>query len=246
MTEHPEQDNPQKEPLAIALPDHLRYIVVEGVIGAGKTTLARIFSERFNGRLVLEEFEQNPFLERFYQDPPRWAFPTQLSFLASRFRQQKRLLDRDLFQRVVISDYAFDKDRIFAHLNLKGDELHLYETLYTLMQPSTPTPDLVIYLQSTPERLMKNIRLRGRSYEENMDAGYIEALNEAYNYYFFRYTQSPLLIINSTEIDFVRNARELNELLRQAASIRHHGTTYFNPEKRAIATPDPQEWQSSS
>lgn len=243
MTVDPEHSAPQREP--IHLPDHVRYIVIEGVIGAGKTTLARIFSERFDGRLVLEEFEQNPFLERFYEDAGRWAFPTQLSFLASRFRQQKRLLDRDLFHRVVVSDYAFDKDRIFAHLNLEGDELQLYETLYTLMQPATPVPDLVIYLQSTPERLMKNIRLRGRSYEEKMDPAYIDALNDAYNYYFFRYTQSPLLIINATEIDFVKNEHELDELLRQAASARP-GTTYFNPEKRAVNPEKPHEWSSSS
>lgn len=219
------------------LPDDLRYIVVEGVIGAGKTTLARMFSERFNGRLVLEEFEQNAFLERFYEDPPRWALQTQLAFLASRFKQQKRLLDRDLFHQVIVSDYAFDKDRIFAHLNLKGDELHLYETMYTLMQPSTPTPDLVIYLQSSPERLLENIKMRARSYEQHMDPGYIEALNEAYNYYFFRYYQSPLLIINATEIDFVKNPDELDELLRQVATIRGRGTTYFNPEKRTETSP---------
>lgn len=226
------------------LPEHLRYIVIEGVIGAGKTTLARMLSDVYDGRLVLEEFEQNPFLERFYGDSKRWAFPTQLSFLASRFRQQKRLAERDLFHRVVVSDYAFDKDRIFAHLNLEGDELQLYETLYTLMQPSTPTPDLVIYLQSTPERLMANIRQRGRSFEANMDPAYIEALNEAYNYYFFRYTQSPLLIINATAIDFVKNRHEFHELLRQAASVRS-GTRYFTPEKRQ-ETGHPQEWPSSS
>ncbi len=217
---------------ALLLPEELRYIVIEGVIGAGKTTLAHYFAERFEGKLVVEEFEQNPFLERFYQDSKRWAFQTQLSFLASRFRQQKRLLDRDLFQRVVVSDYSFDKDRIFAHLNLDGDELQLYESMFTLMQPSTPIPDLVIYLQSSTDRLMQNIEQRGRSYERDMDRTYIEALNEAYNYYFFRYTKSPLLIINASEIDFVKNEQELDELLHQVAATRHHGTTYFNPEKK--------------
>ncbi|MFW5955447.1 MAG: deoxynucleoside kinase [Rhodothermales bacterium] len=230
-SEYGSQADPAKE---IVLPDHLRYIVIEGVIGAGKTTLARLFCERFNGRLVLEEFEQNPFLERFYQDPPRWSFQTQLSFLASRFRQQKRMLDRDLFQRIVVSDYAFDKDRIFAHLNLEGDELRLYESLYLLMQPATPRPDLIIYLQSTTERLLSNIKMRGRSYEENMRREYIESLNDAYNYYFFRYTQSPLLIINATEIDFVRNSNELEDLLHQVVSMKHQGTTYFNPERRPL------------
>jgi deoxyguanosine kinase len=224
-------------PSAVTLPSDIQYIIVEGVIGAGKTTLARIFAERFNGKLILEEFEENAFLQRFYEDPPRWAFQTQLAFLASRFKQQKRLLDRDLFQQVIVSDYAFDKDRIFAHLNLKGDELQLYEMLYTLMEPSTPKPDLVVYLQSSPERLMENIRQRGRSYEANMDPEYIRALNDAYNYYFFRYYQSPLLIINAVEIDFVKNEEELDELLHQVATIKGRGTTYFNPEKKQSASP---------
>ncbi len=217
------------------LRDDLRYVVIEGVIGAGKTTLARILTERFHAKLVLEEFEENPFLPSFYADPARWAFQTQLSFLASRFRQQKRLLERDLFHQIVISDYAFDKDRIFAHLNLQGDELQLYESLYTLMQPATPTPDLVVYLQSSPERLMQNIRSRARSYELNMDPDYIGALNEAYDYYFLRYDKSPLLIVNATHIDFVKNPRDLEELVRQITRVRHTGTRYFNPQPSDVA-----------
>lgn len=221
----------------VALPEALEYIVIEGVIGAGKTTLARLMAERFDAKLVLEEFEENPFLERFYADRERWAFQTQLAFLASRFRQQKELHARDLFHRVVISDYAFDKDRIFAHLNLKGDELQLYETLFGLMEPNTPTPDLVVYLQSTPERLMQNIAQRGRPYEEDMDPAYIEALHEAYNYYFFRYTKSPLLIVNAAKIDFVENQEELDELIRYIAAMEHHGTTYVNPLTISSAQP---------
>lgn len=213
----------------LALPDELGYVVIEGVIGAGKTTLARLMAERFDAKLVLEEFEENPFLERFYEDRERWAFQTQLAFLASRFRQQKELRARDLFHRVVISDYSFDKDRIFAHLNLDGDELQLYETLFGLMEPNTPTPDLVVYLQSTPDRLMQNIMKRGRPYESDMDPAYIEALHEAYNYYFFRYTKSPLLIVNAARIDFVENQEELDELIRYIATMEHHGTMYVNP-----------------
>lgn len=218
-----------REDAHIALPDELGYVVIEGVIGAGKTTLARLMAERFEARLVRERFEENPFLERFYADRARWAFQTQLAFLASRFRQQKELRARDLFHRVVISDYAFDKDRIFAHLNLEGDELQLYETLFGLMEPNTPTPDLVVYLQSTPERLMQNIRQRGRSYEMDMDPAYIAALHEAYNYYFFHYTKSPLLIVNAARIDFVENREERDELVRHIATMEHHGTTYVNP-----------------
>ena len=218
---------PDAEP--IRLREALRYIVIEGVIGVGKTTLARMLARRFDAQLVLEQFEENPFLARFYEDRPRWAFQTQLAFLASRFRQQKALLARDLFHQLTLADYSFDKDRIFAHLNLSGDELRLYESLFSLMEPNTPRPDLVVYLQSTPERLMHNIELRGRAYEANMDRAYIEELNEAYNYYFFRYVKSPLLIINAEKIDFVKHPAELDELMRQIATVEHHGTTYFNP-----------------
>ncbi len=209
--------------------EDIRYIVIEGVIGVGKTSLARILAQRFRGMLVLEEFEQNPFLSRFYEDRKRWAFQTQLSFLASRFRQQQTLMKPDLFHSLVVADYSFDKDRIFAHLNLDGDEIQLYETLFKLMQPSTPTPDLVVYLQSTPERLMKNIRLRARSFEKPMEQEYITALNEAYNYYFFRYNQSPLLIVNAERIDFVNQSQDLEQLVEQIRTLRHPGTTYFNP-----------------
>ncbi len=230
MSRDPEKSSPPEPRSSSFAPrEDLRYLVIEGVIGAGKTTLARLLAERFDARLVLEEFEENPFLANFYEDRERWAFQTQLSFLASRFRQQQNLLKRDLFHHLVISDYAFDKDRIFAHLNLEGDERQLYETLYTLMQPSTPVPDLIVYLQSTTERLLQNIRQRGRSYERNMDPGYIDTLNKAYNHYFGHFTASPLLIINATNIDFVKNPEDLEALVRQIMSIQPPGTTYFNP-----------------
>lgn len=205
----------------------LQYLVIEGVIGAGKTTLAHLIAERFQGRVVLEAFDQNPFLPNFYADPERWAFHTQLSFLASRFRQQKQLTERDLFHQLVISDYAFDKDRIFAHVNLSGDELKLYETLYTLMQPTTPVPDLVVYLRSDLDRLMANITQRGRDYEADMDRAYMQTLIDAYDYYFTRYTRSPLLIVDATQIDFVKNMQHQNALLRQVVMERHTGTTHF-------------------
>lgn len=214
---------------SVLWPEHLQYVVIEGVIGAGKTTLAKMLAEQADARLVLEQFEENPFLERFYKDRARWAFQTQLSFLASRFRQQQTLGGRDLFHNFVVADYTFDKDRIFARINLEGDELSLYETMFGIMQPTTPVPDLIVYLQATTDRLMANIAQRGRDYEKDMDRDYIDSLNQAYNHYFFHYNQSPLLIVNATNIDFVKHPEDLNELIRQIASLRHPGTTYFNP-----------------
>lgn len=217
------------ESYAEVIRENFPYIVVEGVIGAGKTTLARMISERVGAQLVLEEFEENPFLGTFYEDRSRWAFHTQLSFLASRFKQQKQLMARDLFHQVVVSDYTFEKDRIFAFVNLEGDELHLYETMYSIMELNTPAPKAVIYLQASPERLLKNIRKRARSYEEGIDRAYLASLVEAYNYYFFRYTRSPLLIVNTEEVDFVQDPGAVDDMLRQIATTRYQGTTYFRP-----------------
>ncbi|MEL6615148.1 MAG: 2-amino-4-hydroxy-6-hydroxymethyldihydropteridine diphosphokinase [Bacteroidota bacterium] len=215
-------------PMSLALPDHLRYVAVEGVIGAGKSTLARMLAEKTDARLVLESFEDNPFLERFYADSERWAFQTQLTFLASRFRQQKVLAERDLFQTSVVSDYTFDKDRIFARVTLGGDEHRLYESLFSLMEPTIPAPDLVVYLRSSVDRLMHNVALRGRSYEAQMDPAYLAELTEAYDRYFFHYTRSPLLVVNSTQIDFVKEPSHFQELVRAIRQMKG-GTTFFNP-----------------
>ena len=222
--------NSDEKPI-VQLRDDLRYIVIEGVIGAGKTSLAKLLAKRFNGQLILEEFDENPFLDRFYTNRKRWAFHTQLSFLASRFKQQKALFDRDLFHNVVISDYMFEKDRLFAHQNLSGDELQLYETLFWQMNHGVPRPDLIVYLQSNTNRLMKNISDRNRSYEKQISREYINALNDAYNEHFFHFDRCPLLIINAVHIDFVNKPEDLEELITQIASTRHPGTTYFNPER---------------
>ena len=190
--------------------NHFEFIAIEGVIGAGKTSLARLLSQRHNARLVLEEFEDNPFLPKFYQDRTRYAFQTQLSFLASRFNQQKSLTSKDLFSDFLISDYLFDKDRIFARLNLGEDEMALYDRIYNIMSGIAAKPDLVIFIQCSVDKLLQNIYKRGRDYEMDMSIDYLEELNEAYNHFFYHYDRSPLLIINANEIDFVNNADHLS------------------------------------
>jgi deoxyadenosine/deoxycytidine kinase len=203
-----------------------RYVAVEGVIGAGKTSLAEVIAERTGARLVTEQFEENPFLPAFYADPERWAFQTQLAFLASRFRQQRALAALDLFHQSVVSDYTFDKDRLFARVNLSGDELQLYESVYALMEPNAPVPDLVVYLRSSVDRLMANIRSRGRPYEASMDPRYLEDLGAAYDRYFLHYSKGPLLVVSASEIDFVGNPRDRDALLSAIANAGD-GVTRF-------------------
>jgi deoxyadenosine/deoxycytidine kinase len=197
----------------VQIPSEIHYIAIEGVIGAGKTSLARMLSERLGARFVLEKFEENPFLPRFYDDPEHYAFQTQIFFLLSRYKQQQELFQADLFHAHIVSDYIFEKDKIFAYLTLRDDELKLYENLLTAIERTIPPPDLVIYLQSSVDRLMENIRIRGREMEKNMSEEYIKELNEAYNYFFFRYKSTPLLIVKATDIDFVNNPDYFEDFL---------------------------------
>jgi deoxyguanosine kinase len=210
----------------------IHHIAIEGVIGAGKTTLANMLSERLGARLVLERFEENPFLPKFYEDPEHYAFQTQIFFLLSRYKQQQDLFQADLFHDFLISDYIFEKDKIFAYLTLADEELKLYETLLTAIERNVPTPDLVVYLQCSTERLMTNIRQRGRKMEENMSEEYIKDLNEAYNYFFFRYKATPLLIVKATDIDFVNNKDEFEDLLEQILRPNKAPVEYYNPVRR--------------
>jgi deoxyadenosine/deoxycytidine kinase len=207
----------------------LRHIAIEGVIGAGKTTLSSMLGETLKAKVVLEKFEENPFLKDFYKDPERYAFQTQIFFLLTRYKQQQDLFQADLFHRFLVTDYIFEKDKIFAYLNLQDEELKLYETLVNSIERSIPTPDLVVYLQCSVPRLMRNIDVRGRSYEADMPEAYIRDLNEAYNYFFFRYKSTPLLIVNSAEIDFVNNRNHYEDLVRQILRPTRAAVEYYNP-----------------
>jgi deoxyguanosine kinase len=212
--------------------NEIRYIAIEGVIGVGKTSLANMLGEHFGARIVLERFEENPFLDRFYEDPEHYAFQTQMAFLLSRYKQQQELFQADLFHNILITDYIFEKDKIFAYLNLQDDELKLYETVVTAIEKNILTPDLVIYLQSSTDRLLENIKLRGRPYEKHITAEYLRDLNEAYNYFFFRYRQAPLLIVNASEIDFVNNREDYGDLLKEIVRQNRSPVEYYNPLKK--------------
>ena len=207
---------------------NLYYIAIEGPIGVGKTSLSELLSKELGARLVLEDFEDNPFLPDFYNDPERFGFQTQLFFLLQRYRQQQDLRQVDMFQKLLITDYMFVKDRLFASLNLDDKEMHLYDTVASLLERNIIKPDLVIYLQADTDVLMKNIEKRGRNMERNVTWEYIDALNQVYTEYFFRYQDTPLVIINTNNIDFVENENDLKEVIdyiRQPVS----GTKFFNP-----------------
>jgi len=208
------------------------FIAIEGVIGTGKTSLAKLLAERHNARLFLEQFEENPFLPKFYEDKERYGFQTQLAFLASRFKQQQKMSTRDLFHDFIVSDYIFEKDRIFARLNLEDDEMALYDSIYNIMTGISAKPDLIIYLQNSVDRLMSNIYQRGRSYEKHITHDYLQNLADAYNHFFYHYNKTPLMIINATEIDFVDNPSHLAYIEEQIFEhpIRNNTHIHIIPE----------------
>jgi deoxyadenosine/deoxycytidine kinase len=208
--------------------NQFEFIAIEGVIGVGKTSLAKRLAEYHQARLVLEQFEDNPFLPKFYEDRGRYAFPTQMAFLASRFNQQQDLLNKDLFHQTSISDYMFEKDRIFARLNLKEDELALYDKIFNIMAGIAASPDLVIYLHASTDRLMENIRRRGRNYEQDLSRSYLQELNQAYNHFFYHYNKSPLITINTTEVDFVHNDSHFAYIDEQIFQASIYGSTHIN------------------
>jgi deoxyadenosine/deoxycytidine kinase len=197
-----------------------RYIVVEGPIGAGKTSLAREIAGRLEADLLLEQPEDNPFLSRFYEDMPRFALPTQLTFLFQRADQLRELAQLDLFRKPTVADFLLDKDPLFARLNLRDDEFTLYEKVYRHLKPQTATPDLVIYLQAPVATLLERVRQRGVDFEQAIPDEYLARLADAYTRFFYQYDEAPCLIINSERLNFVDNPAHLKLLLARVAGMR--------------------------
>lgn len=205
-----------------------RYIVIEGTIGVGKTSLAKRLAASFNAALMLEGAEDNPFLERFYRNPRSAALPAQLFFLFQRAKQLEALHQHDLFAAMHVSDYLFDKDRLFARLNLEADELDLYEQVYSRLVLEIPQPDLVIYLQAPTDVLLERIARRGIRYEQQIERSYLERLNQAYASFFYDYRAAPLLIVNAAQADFVNRDQDYQQLLEELLRVKS-GRQYFNP-----------------
>lgn len=205
-----------------------RYIVIEGPIGVGKTSLAKRLAEDFGGELLLEGVEDNPFLERFYRNPRHAALPTQLFFLFQRAQQIQELRQSDMFAPVRVADFILEKDRLFAQLTLDDDELRLYEQVYDNITVDAPQPDLVIYLQAPVDVLLSRVQKRGRNYERFIETNYLERLVEAYTRFFYHYSETPLLIVNAADIDLVNNDQDYQLLLDRLGKTTS-GRHYFNP-----------------
>lgn len=207
----------------------LRYITIEGVIGVGKTVLATKLAEKLEARLVLEEVEENPFLANFYQDMRTYALSTQLFFLLSRHRQQQQFSQQVLFQERIVSDYSFFKDRIFAYINLSEHELKLYEKIYEFLQKDVPKPDLVVYLQAPVEILIERIKKRGRSFEQEMNPEYLQVVSDSYNRFFLHYDATPLIIVDTTRLNFVQNENDFIQLFKAIVSTTS-SRKFFSPQ----------------
>jgi deoxyadenosine/deoxycytidine kinase len=205
------------------------YIAVEGPIGVGKTTVVERLAERLEAATVLEEWAQNPFLQSFYDGRSGAAFQVEVFFLLARHRQQQDLLQRSLFTQVTISDYVLEKSKLFAYLNLEDSELLIFEKLYALLAEGVRRPDLVVYLQAPTEVLLKRIRARGREEERGISEEYLAELNRAYNHYFFHYSQTPLLVVNTADADFQKRAEDLDDLVKQVRGMGK-GTRYYVPQ----------------
>ena len=221
-----------------------RHIAVEGPIGVGKTSLVQLLGERFEGVMILEDVT-NPFLPAFYDGRPGAAFQVQIYFLLSRFQQQREIAQLNLFQRLVLADYTFPKDRIFAYLNLDDSDLKVYEKLYPVLEQEVPKPELVIYMQASVPVLLERIARRGRDFERTIDAEYLVRLSEAYSYYFFHYRETPLLVVNTDDIDFVNNPADFERLIDQVARCRRGTQVYVPLGSRSTETlPGPVDHDS--
>ncbi len=209
------------------------HIVIEGPLGVGKTSLALMLAEKTNGEALLEETEENPFLVNFYKNPKKYAFQTQIFFLLRRYQQALEITQIDLFKRVIVSDYLFDKDRIFARANLDDNEFWLYEQLFQVLRKRIIPPDLVIFLQASTEVLMERIKTRGRRFERGINFKYLDEINQAFNNFFFHYSDSPLLVVNATEIDFVHVPADFEDLVGQIKGMKA-GTQYYVPMSSKI------------
>jgi deoxyadenosine/deoxycytidine kinase len=204
---------------------------VEGPIGVGKTSLARLLARELNARLVLEEVDDNPFIVRFYEDPEKYALPVQLYFLLTRYNQQRKLGQQDLFSQATVADYLFAKDRIFAGLNLAPDEMTLYENVYRLLDAQMAKPDLVVYITARVEVLADRLRKRNREFERYISFEYLERVLTAFRDFFFYYEETPLLVVESSEIDFVEHSDDLRDLIREVERTGA-GAQHFVPRKR--------------
>ena len=200
--------------------DKYRHIVVEGPIGVGKTSLARRLAEHLHAELLLELPEQNPFLARFYQDMERYALPTQLFFLFQRFNQLRNLAQIDMFSRVTVVDFLLDKDPLFARITLNSDELHLYQQIYATLSPQAPRPDLVIYLQAQTHTLIERVRRRGAEFERPISEAYLALVADSYNRFFYHHSGTPVLIVNSEQLNFIDRPADFELLLERIAGMR--------------------------
>lgn len=206
----------------------VHFVVIEGVIGVGKTSLTQRLADYIGGYTLLEQVEENPFLPDFYRDRRAYAFQTQIFFLLSRYRQQREFLQRDLFRGPVVSDYMFEKDRVFANINLDDFELDMYNQIFTLMERDQPKPDRIVYLQASLDVLLQRIGRRGRFFERDIDPEYLETLSEAYTYFFTRYTGAPVLVVNTNDLDFTSDLSLVADLWRSVVEHRG-GTKLYKP-----------------
>ncbi len=204
----------------MSLPDKYRYIVVEGPIGVGKTSLARRLAQHMGASLLLEKPDENPFLAKFYENPARHALATQLFFLFQRGDEVRELAQMDMFHTATVADYLLEKDSLFARLNLSEEEFALYQQIYRSLQLQAPQPDLVIYLQAEPQMLAERVQARAKSYEQNIAADYLQRLSQSYSDFFYHYTAAPVLTVNSERLDFVNSDDDFGLLLQRIAQMR--------------------------